>query len=84
MIENFGKMGVNQSLKIHFLANHLDFFPENLGDTSDEHGERFHQDIAFMEARYNGKDHCRMLQEYLWSLCREGSNYKREAGRQHF
>ena len=31
------------SLKIHFLHSHLDFFPENLGDVSDEHGERFHQ-----------------------------------------
>jgi len=34
------------SLKIHFLHSHLDFFPSNLGDFSDEHGERFHQDIS--------------------------------------
>jgi len=27
------------SLKIHFLHSHLDFFPSNLGDFSDEHGE---------------------------------------------
>lgn len=37
--------GLNMSLKIHFLHSHLDFFPENLGDVSDEHGERFHQEI---------------------------------------
>ena len=39
----------NMSLKIHFLHSHLDFFPANLGAVSDEHGERFHQDIATME-----------------------------------
>lgn len=31
MISAYREMGVNMSLKIHFLANHLDFFPENLG-----------------------------------------------------
>jgi len=42
------------SLKIHFLESHLDFFPENLGEVSDEHCERFHQDIMVMEKRYQG------------------------------
>jgi len=37
------------------LESHLDFFPENLGKVSDEHGERFHQDILAMEKRYQGK-----------------------------
>ena len=41
--------------KIHFLHSHLDFFPENCGAVSDEHGERFHQDISLMEKRYQGK-----------------------------
>jgi hypothetical protein len=45
-------MGCNTSLKVHFLDSHLDFFPENLGAVSDEHGERFHQDIPNMEKRY--------------------------------
>ena len=34
-------MGCNMSLKVHVLHSHLDFFWENLGDVSDEHGERF-------------------------------------------
>lgn len=34
MITSLHTMNVNMSLKIHFLANHLDFFPENLGDHS--------------------------------------------------
>ncbi|UYV63953.1 hypothetical protein LAZ67_2006122 [Cordylochernes scorpioides] len=48
-------LGCNMSLKIHFLHSHLDFFPDNLGAVSDEHGERFHQDISGMEKRYQGK-----------------------------
>ncbi|UYV78677.1 hypothetical protein LAZ67_16002346 [Cordylochernes scorpioides] len=47
-------LGCNMSLKIHFLHSHLDFFPDNLGAVSDEHGERFHQDISSMEKRYQG------------------------------
>ena len=45
-------MWCNMILKIHFLESHLDFFPENLGEVSDEHGERFHQDILAMEKQY--------------------------------
>jgi len=43
------------SLKIYFLESHLDFFPENLGEVSDEHGESFHQDIMTMKKRYQSK-----------------------------
>ena len=44
-------MGCNVSLKIHSLESHLDFFVENLGEASDEHGERFDHDIMAMEKR---------------------------------
>ncbi|XP_057336467.1 pancreatic lipase-related protein 2-like [Microplitis mediator] len=37
------------NLKLHFLDSHIDHFPENLGDYSEEQGERFHQDISEME-----------------------------------
>jgi len=37
------------SLKIHFLKSHLDFFREKLGADSDEHGEKFHQEIMATE-----------------------------------
>ena len=46
--------GVNMSLKINFLHSHLDYFPENLCDESDEHGERFHQQMKVMKTRYQG------------------------------
>ena len=32
-------MGCNMSLEMYFIHSHLDFFPENCGDFSDEHGE---------------------------------------------
>jgi hypothetical protein len=38
------------SLKMHFLNSHLDYFPENLGDISEEHGKRFHQNIKEIES----------------------------------
>jgi len=47
-------MGCSRSLKIHFLESHLDFFPEDHGEVSDENGERFHQHIMAME-KYQDK-----------------------------
>ncbi|UYV70254.1 hypothetical protein LAZ67_7002290 [Cordylochernes scorpioides] len=52
LLLSYKALGCNISLKIHFLPSHLDFFPDNLGAVSDEHGERFHQDISSMEKRY--------------------------------
>ncbi|GBN94854.1 hypothetical protein AVEN_111189-1 [Araneus ventricosus] len=52
MLENFKKLGCSCSLKVHFLMCHLDYFPEILGAVSEEHDERFHQDIKQMECRY--------------------------------
>lgn len=68
MLDAFDEMGVSMSLKIHFLNSHSDFFPENLGAVSDEHGERFHQDIASIERRFKGKSARNMLAEYCWNL----------------
>jgi hypothetical protein len=61
-------MGCNMSLKVHFLGSHLDLFPENLGAVSDEHGERFHQDIYNIEKRYQGKWSLSMQADYCWTL----------------
>ena len=55
LLQTYQKLGCNMSLKIHFLHSHSDFFPETCGAVSDEHGERFHQDISSMEKRYQGK-----------------------------
>jgi hypothetical protein len=52
------------SLKLHFLDSHLDFFPKNLGEISDETNERLHQDIPIMEKGFVGRWDCGMLAEY--------------------
>lgn len=71
LIFAYKALGCNMSLKIHFLESHLDFFPENLGAVSDEHGERFHQDIIHIEKRYSGKWSAAMLADFCWSIRRE-------------
>ena len=55
LLSHYHDMGCKMSLKVHVLHSHLDFWGENLGDVSDEHGERFHQDISVMERRFKGK-----------------------------
>ena len=68
MILNFQEIKVNMSLKVHILHSHLDFFPEILGTVTDEHGERFHQDIVEIEQRYRGKWSVNALADYCWSF----------------
>lgn len=77
----YQKLGCNMSLKIHFLHSHLDFFPENCGAVSGEHGERFHQTIAEIENRYQGKWSPVMLADYCWTVVRDSPElvYKRQA-----
>jgi hypothetical protein len=70
MLTAYQRLGCRMSLKIHFLHSHLDFFPTNLGDVSDEHGERFHQDISVMETRYQGRCNPSMMGDYCWFLQR--------------
>jgi hypothetical protein len=43
---------------------HLVSFPLNCGAVSNEHGERFHQEISLMEHRYKGKWSATMLGDY--------------------
>ena len=53
------------SLKVHFSDSYLEYFPENLGDYSEEQGERFHQDIKEMERRYQGFWDVNMKEDHL-------------------
>lgn len=85
LLSSYHKMGCNMSLKLHFLHSHLNCFPESCGEVSDEHGERFHQQISLMEKRYQGKWSARMLADYCWTVIRDAPqlDYKREAKRKH-
>ena len=80
LIKSYQNTGCRMSVKLHFLCSHLDFFQENLGDFSEEHGERFHQDIEPMEKRYKGRWDSAMIGDYIWSLVRQHkSGHKRKA-----
>ncbi|GBM98956.1 hypothetical protein AVEN_149778-1 [Araneus ventricosus] len=83
MLALFQNFGCNISLKIHFLDSHLNFFSDNCGQVSDGHVERFHQDMANMEKRYQGHLSTAMLADYCWKLIRDAPHvhYKREAKR---
>lgn len=74
LIEQYRNVGCRMSLKLHFLHSHLEFFPENLGAVSEEHGERFHQDIKTMENRYQGRWDEAMMGDYVWGLVRDDSS----------
>jgi hypothetical protein len=45
----------SNSLKIFSLRSHLDSSPPKLGTVSDEHGERFRQDISAVGKSYAGR-----------------------------
>ncbi|KAJ8869239.1 hypothetical protein PR048_030811 [Dryococelus australis] len=67
----YRNLGCSMSLKVHFLHSHLDSFPGNCSDVSDEHGERSHKDIMTIEKRCEGKWMPNMLADYSWNLIRD-------------
>lgn len=71
LLNSFQSIGARMSVKLHFLSSHLDYFPNNCGDFSEEQGERFHQDIRVMEERYQGRWDVNMLADYCWCLKRD-------------
>lgn len=85
LLINLRLLGINMSYKIHFLHAHLNHFPKNLGDLSEEQGERFHQDIKVMETRYKGRWGVNMMADYCWMLKRDGHHqHKRTSLKRSF
>ena len=80
-IKSYQNMGCRISAKLLFSYSHLDFFQENLGDFSEEHFERFHQDVEPIEKRNKGHWDSAMMGDYIWSVIRQDkSGCKRKAG----
>jgi hypothetical protein len=77
MLDNFKLLGCKMSLKLNFLAPHLDYFPPNLGAVSEEQGEMFHQELKDVERRYQGRWDVNMMADYCWSIARD------DASREH-
>ena len=86
LIRSFQVLGCNMSIKLHFLNSHLQSFPANLGDVSDEQGERFHQDIKVMEDRYQGRWDIHMMADYCWNIQRDctGTLYSKRSTKRKF
>ncbi|KAF2901795.1 hypothetical protein ILUMI_04391 [Ignelater luminosus] len=64
MLKSFKIMGCRMSHKLHMLHSHLDEFKDNMGAYSEEHGERFHQDVMDFERRYQGQYDGRLHLEF--------------------
>jgi hypothetical protein len=86
MLLHFNRLGCNMSVKLHYLHSHLDRFPENLGDLSEEQGERFHQDIKTMEARYQTRWDAHTVADCCWNVMWDcpGKSHSRMSYKRHF
>ena len=85
MLNSYGDIGTNMSIKIHFLHSHLDRFPGNCGAYSDEQGKHFHQDIMVID-RYQGLWNQRMIADDYWNVKRDtdGHNHSRNSRKRKF
>ena len=77
LIKSYEKLGTcRMSFKLHFLHSHLDFFRDNLGNESEEHGEKFYLDIQVMEKRYQGRWDEALMGDYVIRKCNITYNRK--------
>lgn len=65
------KHEIRMTLKIHLLRDHLDRFPSNCSDFSDEAGERFHQDVKESARRTKNQPLTSFINDYCWRLMRD-------------
>ena len=69
LVSNYKEQGCLMSLKLHYVSDHLDKFPANCGLMSEQQGERFHQQLSWLEKFYNkSADGLRMLADFCWRL----------------
>jgi hypothetical protein len=81
LIQHYEVPGYKMSVKLQNFHSNLQFFTPNLGDVSEEHGERFHQDIEASDKRYQGRWDAAMMGDYIWGLVHadESSSHKRRS-----
>ena len=78
MLKYYHEIGVDMSIKVHFWDSHLDKFPDNCGDFSDEQGERSHQDLKIMGNHYQERWDKRMMADYFYSIKRDLSDVQHD------
>ena len=81
LLHSYNLLLCKMSLKVHFFESHFKIFHKNLGDVSDDHGERFQQDIDIIEKRFKKKYSVGMLQDYFLSIKRDTSELLHESQR---
>ncbi|KAG9472349.1 hypothetical protein GDO78_020011 [Eleutherodactylus coqui] len=64
------------SLKLQILDAHLDHFKRNMGESSEERGERFHQDVMAFARRYQAQYNESVMGDYIWGLIRDSGRRK--------
>ena len=79
-VEGVHDSGMQLSLKINFLHSHLNFFPPNLGEVSDELG------LIRNGTAVKGKSVFNMLADYGWQLITDVSvlSYRCKSSRKKF
>ena len=78
MLNNYHDVGVNMSIKVHFLDSHLNKFPVSCGEVSDEQG--FLQYITIMKDRHQGRWDTKMINRLLLELEKRGKqNHSRQS-----
>ena len=78
MLKCYRGICASMSIKVHFLDSHLDKFPDNCGNFSNEQGERLHQDLKIMEDHYQGRWDKRMMTDYCLSTKRDLSDMQHD------
>lgn len=68
LLKSFHQLRVPMSVKLPFLWSHLDYFPKNCGNLSEEQGKCFQQDIYIMEECYQSWLDVNLLADYCWCL----------------
>lgn len=71
LIVNYCNQGCLMSVKLHYIDQHVDDFPENCGKLGEESGERFHQDIKLCEDKFSQYYNKAMIMDYCWFLIDE-------------
>ena len=74
MLSSFESICCKMNIKLHYLKSHPDNFPENLGDVSEEQGERFDKDIKIKKKHYQVRLDGHMMADYRRCLKRVCSN----------
>ena len=77
LISSHGVVECERQLKLHFLRSHLDFFTEKFVTVSDEHDERFHQDISHIEKDVQWKTESKYVGWLLLESYKGDTNWRK-------